>query len=127
MTSDLLFSTTVYDFVVLPAPHNKQKRTRRVNLYYECRDSLAEHFRHNKETGGFRNAPEIAHPCKMKAVIARKTRRQADFDNLGKTVGDALVKAGIIADDKYIYDGQIIKRVGHSRDYVVVSIYPHEV
>ena len=125
----LLFSTTIYDFIVLPAPHNKQIRTKRVNKYYECRDELAKAFseawgRWAKKQGAV--ATPITKPCRMKAIVCRKTRRQADFDNLGKTVSDALTVAQVVKDDSQFYSGEIVKRVGWNRDYIVVSIYEYD-
>jgi Holliday junction resolvase RusA-like endonuclease len=119
----LLYSTTIYDFVVLPAPHNKKIRTKRVNAYYKCREDLKTLLQNDKALSRWKKLKPISHPCKMKAIVARKSRRNADFDNLGKTVADSLKDAGIIEDDKWIYNGEVIKRIGHHRDYVVVSLY----
>jgi Holliday junction resolvase RusA-like endonuclease len=120
----LLFSTTVYDFVVLPQPGDKRTRTKRVNAYYECRDKLADLLKKNKNSSPkWKKLKPISHPCKMKAIVARKSRRSADYDNLAKTVADALKVAGILEDDKHIFHGDIVKRIGHHRDYVVVSLY----
>lgn len=49
-------------------------------------------------------------------------RRKRDFDNVWKTLGDALTKAGIWLDDSQVFDFQAIRKANVKGGSVVVTV-----
>jgi Holliday junction resolvase RusA-like endonuclease len=122
------------DFDLMPHPrlsHNRKamgitrekmhsRSLMRTVDYLSNRDSLAWQLK-----AAWRRKP-IEQPCILKIEVGRTDARKADWDNLGKNAGDALVKAGVIRDDSLIQRGEVTVFRKVPVAYVEIMIYVGE-
>jgi Holliday junction resolvase RusA-like endonuclease len=123
----------VVDHDVMPAPrqvHNKRalaiprhlmanKAVLRTKDYLANRDALAWGM-FVAARGMAKVPPKVRLRCNVTIWLAHN--RMPDKDNLEKGVLDALVRAGIIADDKWIRAGDVVIHDGATRGTIAVEI-----
>jgi crossover junction endodeoxyribonuclease RusA len=67
----------------------------------------------------------LAGPLQVELLACPPDRRRRDLDNLQKALLDAVVAAGVIADDSHIDDLRVTRGPVHPNGKVDVSIRPY--
>ena len=99
MKDKIVFQIVLNNFQIIPYTRmtGRGKFSPRARRYLENQEALAWEFRKV-----WKDKPSIAYPVILSWSVHLPHRRRVDADNVGKAIQDALEKAGVIENDRWI-------------------------